>query len=97
MYAGASDASVVHVYVQRLRTGGVRAEIYVWVAAVCSFTQGTHRLHSSSSLALPYYGILNMNPQKGTTVEPMGRGFRVEDVGRSAGVKATGLGTDAKL
>ena len=38
-----------------------------------------------------------MNPQKGTTVEPMGRGFRVEDAGRSAGVKATGLGTDAKL
>ena len=39
----------------------------------------THRLQSSSFLGLPYR-ILNMSPQKGTTMEPMGKAKNSHEV-----------------
>ena len=41
----------------------------------------THRPHSSSFLGFPYR-ILNMNPQKGTTLGPMGREREYQTAGR---------------
>ena len=52
---------------------------------------GTHRLHSSSFLGLPYT-VLNMNPQNGTTMEPMGtEKFRIGKEGGGLGVCELGF------
>ena len=59
-----SRASIFDLLGSRLFLLGVSTGIRV--GTVC-----THRLHSSSFLGLPYR-ILNMNPQKGTTLEPLG-------------------------
>ena len=51
----------------------------------------THRLQSSSFLGLPYR-ILNIKPQKGTTLEPLGLSVGLAGQGRGIETPVVGLG-----